>query len=328
MPYRRPLMVFLIALALSGGAMFSTRALAQTDRAQSIRILVGFAPGGGLDLFARLFAQKIGSQLSIPVVVENIVGANGNIAASTVARGAPDGRTLLFVSSVHVMNAAIDPRIPYDPIKDFAPVSVVSNGANVILVPPSLGVTTLQQFLDLARQKPGTLFFSSAGVGTVSHMPAELLKAAAKIDITHVPYKGGAPGLAAVMSGEVQLNVAGTATAMSYIRSGKLLPLAVTSLQRVRALPNVPTADSAGVPGYDFTMWNGFIASAQTPAEVVQRLHGHIVAALAAPDLLKRIEDDGYTAVGNTPKEFAALLRSELEKWTRIVKTAKLSSTQ
>lgn len=309
-------------------AMTATLGFPATAGAQGVRILVGFAPGGGLDLLARYFAQRLGPQLGVPVVVENMVGANGNIAATAVSNSAPNGRTMLFVSSAHVMNAALDPRIPYDPIKDFAPVTNSSNGLNVIVVNPALGVTTLRQFLDLAKKKPGSLFFSSAGIGTVSHMPAELLKYQAGIDITHVPYKGGAPGLAAVVSGEVQLAVAGLGTAMSFIRAGRLLPLAVTGKERARVLPDVPTADAAGVPGFEFSAWNGFFTSPKTPGEVVHRMRDSIVALLAGAELVKLIEENGYTIVGSTPQEFAATIKTDLETWIRIVKAARIKAEQ
>ncbi len=316
--HHRLIVTALIVLATVLGK--TAPSFAQSDRAQGIRIIVGFAPGGGVDLVARLIAQDLNSNFGASAVVENISGAGGNIAAVTVAKAPANGRTLLFVSSAHTMNAALDAGIPYDPIRDFAPITEVVKGVSVIAVHPSLGVKSLVQFVALAKQKPGQLFYGSGGTGTISHMAAELLKSYAKIDVTHVPYKGAGPYTAAMLSGEVQLAVTGLSTSLPHIRSGKLIALAVTTRQRVDSLPEIPTADEAGVPGYEYGFWSGFFAPAGTPSAIVQRFRDQVAAAIATPGLAARLKSDGYIPVGSTPQEFAALVKTDLQTWTVLVK--------
>jgi len=290
--------------------------------AKSITVVVGYPAGGGVDIVGRLVANKLSQGFSSPVVVTNVTGASGNIAAQSVATAPPDGYRILFVSSAHTMNAALAPDLPFDAVKDFAPVTKIADTLNLIVVHPSLGVSTLGELLNLARKSPGRLNYGSGGIGTNSHMSAELLKSMAGIDITHVPYKGASQFLAAMLGNEVQIGLATLPTTLPHVRSGALKGLAVTTRKRSGALPDMPTADEAGVRGYEYSAWFGILAPAGTPAAVVIRLRDQSVAALGQADFQERLKADGSDPVGSTPAEFGAFLRAELVKWTDIVRKA------
>lgn len=318
--------IAVIAVTAFGIAYGTGGASAQGDRSQSIRMLVGFAPGGGVDIMGRVLAQKLQQGLGVSVYVENVSGASGNIAAQTVSKSTPDGRTVLFVSSAHTMNAAIQPNLPFDAVNDFSPVSEFAESLNVIVVHPSLKVSTLGQLIDLAKEKPGTLNYGSGGLGTNSHMSTELLKYLANIDIMHIPYRGASPFLLAMLSGEVHIGVASLPTALPFINEGRLVALAVTTRHRSPTLPNVPTAEEAGVKGYEYSVWYGLLAPPKTPAPVVLKIRDQVAASLSDPDVLKRLAADGATPVGSTPQAFEAFLKNELEKWTQVAKRAKIRS--
>ena len=320
---RGALTAALVAVAAIG---LSNGAAAQGDRSQSIRMIIGFAPGGGTDIIGRVLAQKLSKGLSVPVYVENVTGASGNIAAQAVAKAPPDGRTILFVSSAHTMNAAIQSNLPYDAIKDFTPITEIAESLNVIVVHPSLGVSSLPQLIELAKQKPGTLNYGSGGLGTNSHMSTELLKTMAGVDITHIPYRGAAPFLMAMLSGEVHVAVASLPTTLPYINEGRLIALAVTTRERSKALPNVPAVHEAGVPGYEYSVWYGLLAPARTPTPIVRRIQEQVAASLGEADLLARLDLDGAKPVGSTPDAFSAFLQAELDKWTGLARKANIKA--
>jgi tripartite-type tricarboxylate transporter receptor subunit TctC len=291
---------------------------------KAIRLLVGFPPGGSTDLLARSVGNKLGEQLGVQVVVDNRAGAAGNVAAELAARGNPDGYTLLMATvSSHAINPALYRSIPYDPIGDYAPVSLVASYPLILAVNPSLGVKTVADLLALARQKPGTLNFSSSGNGSPGHLSGELFKMLAKVEMTHVPYKGGAPATAAVLANEAQLIFATLPGAIGFIKSGKLIGPAVTTAKRSGALPDVPTVAEAGVPGFATSSWAGLVAPARTPRAVTGALREAVVKSLAAPDLRERLARDGADPVGSTPEEFGAYIKSELAQWRKVVQQAK-----
>jgi tripartite-type tricarboxylate transporter receptor subunit TctC len=291
---------------------------------KAIRLLVGFPPGGSTDLLARTVGSRLGEQLGVQVVVDNRAGAAGNVAAELAARGNPDGYTLLMATvSSHAINPALYRSIPYDPIGDYAPVSLIASYPLILAVNPSLGVKTVAELVALARQKPGTLNFSSSGNGSPGHLAGELFKMLAKIDITHIPYKGGAPATAAVLANEAQLIFATLPGAIGFIKSGKLNGPAVTTAKRSGALPDVPTVAEAGLAGYAVSSWAGLVAPARTPPAVTGALREAVVKSLAAPDLRDRLARDGADPVGSTPEAFAAFIKSELAQWRKVVQQAK-----
>jgi tripartite-type tricarboxylate transporter receptor subunit TctC len=312
---------FLLPVALAAGAAAGP-APAQGYPAKPILMAVGFAPGGGTDIVGRLVADKLSQRVAQPVVVANVSGAGGTIAAQQVAQATPDGYRVLFVSSAHTMSAALRPDLPYDAVKSFAPVTKIADTPNLIVVHPSLGASSLSDLIDLARKQPGKLNYGSGGVGTNAHMSTELLKSMTGIQITHVPYKGAGPFLSAMLSNEVQIGFATLPTALPHIRGGRLKGLAVTTRARSAAIPDMPTADEAGVRGYEYSVWFGLLAPARTPPAIVNRLRDSVVAVLADTALQERLKADGSIAVGSTPAEFGAFMASELAKWKEVVKKA------
>jgi tripartite-type tricarboxylate transporter receptor subunit TctC len=322
----RKRVLFLLACGAIAGVTAPDGARAQAYPTRAITMVVGFAPGGGTDIVARLVANKMSQGIGQSFVVTNVSGASGNIAAQQIAAAPPDGYRILFVSSAHSMNAALHASLPFDAVKDFAPITRIAESLNVIVVHPSLGVSTLAGLIELAKRSPGKLNYGSGGVGTNSHMSTELLRSMAGIDIVNVPYKGAAPLLLATLAGEVQIGIASLPTSLPHIRSGALKALAVTTLKRSGALPEVPTADEAGVRGYEYSVWYGLLAPAGTRADIVNRLRGEAVAALSAPEILERLKADGAEPVGSTPAEFTEFLKAEIAKWVQVVKKAGIKS--
>ena len=309
------------ALAMVGLA--GTCALASAQ-GKTTRILVAFPPGGPVDFTARTLSEQLGKELNQTVIIENKAGANGAIAAEVLLKAPADGTTLWLTSVGAVaINPALYRSVPYDPIGDYAPVSLVASYPLILAVNPSLGVKTVADLLALARQKPGTLNFSSSGNGSPGHLSGELFKMLAKVEMTHVPYKGGAPATAAVLANEAQLIFATLPGAIGFIKSGKLIGPAVTTAKRSGALPDVPTVAEAGVPGFATSSWAGLVAPARTPRAVTGALREAVVKSLAAPDLRERLARDGADPVGSTPEEFGAYIKSELAQWRKVVQQAK-----
>ena len=289
--------------------------------AQNVRFVVGFTPGGPSDILARALGAKLADTLGQPVVVENRPGAGGNLAAEVVAKSTPDGNTwLLGNNSILATNAALYSRLGYDPVKDFAPVALVGIQPNMLVVHPSVPAHSVAELIAYAKQHPGKLNYASTGAGVASHLSAELFKAMAGVDMVHVPYKGAQPALTDVIAGQCQVMFATSASAIPYVKAGRLRALAVTTAKRSPSLPDLPTISEAGVPGFESITWHGVVVPSQTPAPVVDRLNRAINTALGQPDLRERLEGLGVEVAGGSPQDFAAYIASEIPKWTKVVK--------
>ncbi|MGE0875353.1 MAG: Bug family tripartite tricarboxylate transporter substrate binding protein [Burkholderiales bacterium] len=306
-----------LALALSGG----TPVLAQSYPDKPVRLVVPYPPGGTADLLARLIGQALGDGLKQPIVVENRGGAGGNIAADYVARSPADGYTLLFGNvAVFSINPTLYKKIPFNPIKDFAPVSLVASVPQMLVVHPSMSVSSVKELVNLARSKPGELNYASGGIGSATQLAVELVKTTAGVNIVHVPFKGSGPALAALAGGQVSMMIENVPTALPFVRDGRLRALAITTAKRSSLVANLPTLAESGFPGYDLSAWFGVQAPAGTPPPIVARLNHEIVAAVQSPQLKERFASLGADPVTNTPEEFAVFIKNELEKWAVIVK--------
>jgi len=295
--------------------------LAQAYPTKPIRIVIGFTPGGGVDINARLLAPKLTEYLGQQVFVENKPGAGTNIANEHVAKSAPDGYTLLLNTAAVAINMSLYKNVPYDAVRDFAPVSVFSVSPNVLVVPASLPAKSAAEFIALARAQPGKLNYSSAGAGTTQHLSGELLKTLTKISIQHVPYKGSGPSLTALIAGEVQMSFANIPAISQHVKSGKLRALALTGARRSDQLPDVPTLKEGGI-NMDVDVWYGVLAPAKTPAAIVNRLSQEIAKAAKSPDIIKRLTELGAEPRGTSAEEFSKLLRSEVSTWAEVVKAS------
>ena len=284
------------------------------------RVLVGFTPGGGVDINARLAASRLSEYLGQQFVVENRPGAGTNIANEAVARAAPDGYTLLFNSPAVAINMSLYKNPPYDALRDLAAVSVFSESTNILVVPSSLPVKSVQELIALAKARPGTLNYSSAGPGTTQHLAAELFKLRTGTKIVHVPYKGSAPSLTALISGDVQLSFVNPVAIGAHVKSGRLRALAVAGAKRTTFLPDIPTMKEAGIQGVEVPLWFGLLAPAGTPPELVHTLAAAVAKGAHSPDMQKKLLDQGAEPVGNTPEEFQAMLKEEVARWAEVVK--------
>ena len=287
-----------------------------------VRVVVGLAPGGGTDLQARLFAQKLSESLNRPFVVENRAGAGGTLAYAQVAKSPPDGYTLLGITSGYTITPAVYSKLPYDPVKDFAAISLVVQAPFLLLTHPSLPARSVKELLALARARPGGLDCGSAGHGSSTHMAFELFKALSGVKITHIPYKGTGPALVDVMAGQVHMLFGNVLSTLSYVKTGRLRALAVTTAKRSTVLPDLPTIAESGVPGYDNSTWHGWLAPAGTPPAILNRLNAELVKSARSPDVVERLAPDGGEAVGSTPEEFTRYLAREIARWRKVVKEA------
>jgi tripartite-type tricarboxylate transporter receptor subunit TctC len=295
---------------------------ADTYPSRPIRMIVAYPPGGGTDQVGRVMAEQLTVTLGQNVVVDNRGGATGNIGTELAARAVPDGYTLLMGNvAPNAVNVSLFKKLGFDPVKDFAPVSLVAITPNILVAHPSIPVKTIKELIAYAKAKPGTLNFPSAGVGSSSHLAGELLKSLAGISMVHVPFKGGGPALIAVIAGEVQVMFATMPAAMPHVKSWKVKPVAVTTAKRSQAMPELPTIAESGVKGYDASTWYGLLAPARTPQAIVTRLHGDTVKILAGPTR-QRLEAQGFEPDGGTPAEFAAYIKSEIIKWAKVIKDA------
>ena len=307
-----------LALTAAGGAF------AQAGYPnRPVNMVVGFAPGGGTDTVARILAKTLGDALGQQVVVENKAGAGGNIATDHVAKAAPDGHTLLLgnVGSLTVAPHIVA-NLPYDPLHDFAPITMAVVFANVVVVPASLPAQTLAEFVKLAREKPGTITYGSSGIGGAGHLSGELLKDAAKIDIVHVPYKGGGPAMQGLLGGQIHAYFAAPASVVGHLKAGRVRALATTGPKRAQLLPDVPTIAESGYPGYEAMNWYAYVAPAKTPKDIIDRLNREIVKALAAPDVIALLQKQGMEPSSSSPEELARYIAREYETWGRVVKQA------
>jgi tripartite-type tricarboxylate transporter receptor subunit TctC len=308
--------------ALAGLVICATQTAAQTYPAKPIRLIVPFAAGGPNDVIGRVVATKLSELLGQTVVVDNRAGAGGAAGTALVGTAAPDGYTILISgTSSLAINPSLYKTLPYDPIRDFAPVSLVGTAPSLLVMHPSMPVKTIKDLIALAQAKPGQINYASGGIGSAPHLAGELLNAMAKINMVHVPYKGGGPSLTAVMAGQVHLFMGGLSAAMPPVKDGRLRGIAVTSPKRSQFLPDTPTIAET-VPGYDVVNWYAIFAPAKTPAPIVSRLNAEIVKALAAPEVRKRFTDLALDADTSTPEELGAYLGREIKKWAQVVKTA------
>jgi tripartite-type tricarboxylate transporter receptor subunit TctC len=306
----------LVSLVLS---LVVAAALAQPYPARPVRMLVGFPPGGGTDILARMLAPKLSEQLGQPFVVENRPGATTNIASDLVAKSAPDGYTLLFTTSSLAINASLYKNLTYDALRDFVPISVFAESPNLLVAHSSAGAS-VQQLLAQAQAKPGSMNYSSAGSGTSQHLAGELFKARTKSYIVHIPYKGTAASLTAVIAGEVHFSFANVPAILGHVRSGRLRALAVLAPKRSDLMPEVPTMKEAGVEGVEVPVWYALLGPSALPREIVKTLGDATMRAARAPDLRQKLVEQGAEPIGNTSEEFAKLLREEVAKWAEIVR--------
>jgi len=285
-------------------------------------MIVAYPPGGGTDQVGRVLADQLTVTLGQNVVVDNRGGATGNIGTELAARAGPAGYTLLMGNvAPNAVNVSLFKKLGFDPVKDFAPVSLVAVTPNILVAHPSMPVKTIKELIAYAKAKPGTLNFPSAGVGSSSHLAGEMLKSLAGISMVHIPFKGGGPALVAVIAGEVQIMFATMPAAMPHVKSGKVKPVAVTTAKRSQAMPELPTIAESGVKGYEASTWYGLLAPARTPPAIVTRLHAHTVKILAGPTR-QRLEAQGFEPEGGTPAEFAAYIKTEIVKWAKVIKDA------
>lgn len=302
-------------------ALYCVHGLAQSYPNRPVRFVVPFAPGGSTDTLARILSQRLADALGQQVVVDNRSGGNGNIGMEIVAHAAPDGHTIVLG---YIANLAIAPslyaKLPFDPVKDFAPLTQLATSPNVLVAHPSVAARNLKELIALAKAKP--VNFASSGVASVGHLTGELLNSLAGTRMVHVPYKGSGQAVTDLLGGHVQLMFSGFSSTLPHIKAGKLHPLAVTGIERSAALPEVPTIAEQGFPKFEATAWYGVLAPANTPKPVTGRLHGEIVKILKQPDVAQRLGGLGFEIVGSTPEQFGAYIKTEITKWAKVVKAS------
>jgi tripartite-type tricarboxylate transporter receptor subunit TctC len=321
-----------LAMAVAAALVLAAPAAAQTTAAISgqgwparpVRMIVPYAPGGGIDTIARVLAQKLTEQVGGPFVVENRPGGAGVLGAELVARAAPDGHTLLASSTEFAINPGVRPKLPYDPFRDFTHISQLASVQFILGSHPSVPVRNVGELVALAKARPGQLTYGSSGAGGGPHLAGELLQSMAGIRWTHIPFKGAAPASIAVISGEIDFAFGATIGLLENVRAGRLRAVAVTGLNRFSGLPDVPTVAESGVPGYSATGWYGFYAPAGASPELVRRLYTEAMRALGAPDVKEKLARSGNEYVMSPPEEFTAFLRAEIAKWTKVVRDANI----
>ena len=295
---------------------------AQEYPAKPVRIIIGFPPGGATDLVSRMMAPKYNALLKQPFIVDNRPGANGVIGSDLAAKAAPDGYAIHLATIGSLVLSPATGKVPYDPIRDFAPISQAVALQNIFIVHPTLPARSMKDLIALARAKPGALNFASSGPASPGHLAGELFKTMAKVDLVHVPYKGGGPAMIDLVAGHVEIFIAVISTAVPQVKAGKARALAVTGSRRAAALPDVPTVAEAALKGYEATNWYGYVVPAATPRAIVERLHKATVAVLEMPDVKQGLLDQGIEAAPSSPERFAAYIQSETGKWTKVIKAA------
>ena len=314
--------MLLLSIPLLAGAPVAY-GQAGTYPIKGIRLVVPFPPGGPLDVIGRLIAQRLTEAWGQSVVVDNRPGAGGNIGADIVAKSAPDGYTVVMGAlSTHAVNPSLFPKMPYDAVKDFAPISLVAITPNVLVVNSSLPVNSVKELIAYAKANPGKLAFGSGSNGSAGHLAGELLKADTGVDMIHVPFKGGAPATQALLAGDTQLMFDNLANAVPQVKAGKLKALAVTTAQRSPLAPELPTMAEAGVPGFDISTWFGLLAPAGTPRDIIAKWNIEVVRILNSPDMRERMVAQGAEPAPDTPEQFAAFIGQEIAKYARIVKAS------
>lgn len=312
---------YLIGFALLAAATLPAQAQT-TYPTRAVRLIVPSSPGGGTDISARILAPQLTQFLGQQVIVENRPGAGTMIGGEAVARAAPDGYTLLMGVSTLAINPAMYKKVPYDALKDLAPISQAVSLSNVLVVHPSLPPRNVREFVAFVKARPGQINFASAGVGTSPHLSMELLLVLARLNMVHVPYKGSGPGVSDLVAGHVPVMMPNMLSAQPHIKSGRLRALGVTGSKRAPGADDIPTIAEAGVAGYEAVQWYGVLAPANTPRDIITKLHAGTVRALQNPDVRQRLLNDGAEPVGSSPEEFSAYLRSETEKWAKVIKAA------
>jgi tripartite-type tricarboxylate transporter receptor subunit TctC len=316
---------FTLALALAAGAMLSAPAAAQDYPSRPIRIIVPFAPGGVADNSARVIADKLGQRLNQQVVVENRPGASGNIGSEQVAKSAPDGYTLLLgFDGTMVVNPHTFPKMPFDTVRDFAPVTKLGDATLILVAHPSVPAKTVAELVAYSKTQSGGLAYGSSGTGGTPHLAGEMLKQRTGANLVHVPYKGGGQAIIDVVGGQIPLTYTAIATSQQYVKTGRLKAIAVSSDKRSTSLPDTPTFIESGVPDFVVASWTGILAPAGTPKPIVDRLQKEIAAVLADPEVKARYEVLGIEPVGNTPEQFAAQIKADLAKYEKVVKQANI----
>ena len=303
--------------------LFSSTLLAQTYPAKPVKIIVPFPVGGIADIYSRLIGNRWSETWGQPVVVENRTGAGGNIAAEMVAKAAPDGYTLVMGSlGTHAVNVSLFSKLPYDPVRDFAPVALALEAEGLLVLHSSMPAKSVSELIAYARSKPGALTYASAGAGTASHLAGELFKTMAKVDMVHVPYKGNVPAITDLLAGQTSLLFGTMPTVLPQVHAGRLKALAVTGAARSPAAPELPTVAEAALPGFEVTNWIGIFAPAGTPREIVARLNGEANRTMQLPEIRGRLVNEGAKFTAKTPEEFGAFQKSEIAKWAKVVKSA------
>jgi tripartite-type tricarboxylate transporter receptor subunit TctC len=317
-----------VRLAASAAALpvAARLAWAQTYPTRPVRVIVPFAPGGPTDIVARLLTQRLGDHLGRQFYVENVAGAGGNLGMRAAARAAPDGYTLVLVSSSYMVNPSLYPKVPYDQAKGFVPITLPAYAPNVLVASPSLPVKSMKELAEFVKANPGKLSFASAGMGTTPYLSGELFKLSLEADLVHVPFNGSAPAIQSTLGGHTQFAFVVLAPAVPHIREGSLRGLAILSAQHSSALPEVPTIAEAGFPGQEADTLLGVLAPAGTPKEIIDLLHREIVRIVALPEVKEQLDAIGFVPVANTPDEFAALIKVESERWAKVIRAANLKA--
>jgi tripartite-type tricarboxylate transporter receptor subunit TctC len=325
--------MFVLFLPFVHFVLFAPPAMAQTAVQnyphKVVRLLLPFSAGSGSDTIGRIYAGGLTEVFGQQVVTENRAGAAGNIGAELAARAPADGYTLLLVNLAHAVNVSMYRKLAYEPLRDFAPVSLLATGPAILVTHPSLPVKSVKELVALAKARPGAINHSSAGVGTFTFLAVEMFKRQAGIDMLHVPYRAGGEALTAVISGETSVYFSPAAAALPQVRQGRLRPLAVTSLKRIALMPELPTVAESGFPAlakFESGNWYGIVVPAKTPRDIIERAHKASVTVIANPAISKRLNDLGFVLIGNTPEEFGAYFKSEIEAWGKIVRDLKLSA--
>lgn len=306
-----------VALVSNVGESFG-----QSYPSQPIRFIVPYAAGGGVDLIARAIAPRLSERLGQPVVIDNRGGAGGNIGTELAAKTEPNGYTLVMGAAALAINASLYRKLPFDPAKDFAPIALIAATPNILAVHPVVPAKSVKDLIRLAKAKPGTLNYASAGNGTTSHLAGELLKTMAGIDIVHIPYKGTSPAVVALLSGEAAIMLAPALTLMGHIKANRVRGLAVTGAKRSPAIPELPTVAESGVPGFEARQWYGVLAPAGTPKPIVTRLNDEVVKIVQSPEVTKRFLSEGSEPIGSTPEEFDRYIKAEIAKWAKVVQAS------
>jgi len=303
-------------------AVCCTTVYAQTYPSRAIRVVVPYVPGGGVDFVGRLVAQKLAEATGATVIVDNKPGGGTNIGSEIVAHAAPDGYTILVGGVPNTANMALYQKLPYDTVKDFAPVILIDTAPNILAVHPSVPAKSVKELIALAKVRRGALTYASAGIGSSNHLSGELFRVMAGIEIIHVPYKGGGAAITDLLAGQVSMYFGTTPSTLPFVQSGKLRALGVTTAKRTAAAPEIPTIAEAGLPGYEQSAWHGLLAPTGTPDAVIAKLNAEVNRLVRSPDAVERFKMQGFDVIGGSPSEFAAFIRQDVAKYAKLVKTA------